>query len=167
MLRVDLQAHPPLANALRRTVLSHVECPAVGSLTIHMNRTPFWDEYVAHRMGLLVLRDGDSDVLTLNVNNDETQVRLVTADELTPPAAVHGNTPIVYLPPGGSLHVDCHVRTGTGAEHARFTPGHAYVKGCTLYIESFGGMAPEKILHTAVATLRRILANAKDSASFA
>lgn len=157
MLSVDCAAEPALANALRRTVLGHVEGRAVGSVTIHVNTTPFWDEYLAHRMGLLVLRKGCPDTVRLDVHNDSADVRLVTAGDVTAegnvPPAVHPSTPLVYLPAGGSVVLDGHVRAGTGSEHARFAPAHAYVDGTTLHIEAFGG-APTDVLYAAVRTLR-------------
>ena len=99
--------------------------------------------------------------MTLNVSNDSNEVTLVTAGDLRPPTAAHPSTPLVYLPPRGSVHLDGHVRKGTGAEHARFAPAHAYVDGHVLHIESFGGADPTDVLRAAVATLRADLAHVR------
>lgn len=157
MLSVDLSAHPmAVANALRRTVLNKAPGEAVESVTIRTNTTPFWDEFLAHRIGLLVLRrvaPGETAELTLRVSGraEATAADLRSATHV----AVHPATPLAYVPEGGELDLTCHVGSGTGSRHCRFAPAFAYVDPArTLHIESHGGVAPQRVLRSAVEALR-------------
>ena len=116
-----------LANALRRTVLSSVPSAAIDTVTFRKNSTTFWDECIAHRLGQLPLRgQGSVGSLRICVHNTTPRVQLVTAAALEAVegdfAAMHPETPLVYLSPDAELDVTCHIRTKTGRDHARFAP---------------------------------------------
>ena len=117
----------PLLNALRRTIMSSVACAAIDQVVFTQNTTPFWPEMIAHRLGMLPLRNLGANTegeLKLLVRNDIGQPLLVTAESLlcTDFAPMHPNTPLVWMPSGGCLELTAHVRTKCGRVHARFCP---------------------------------------------
>lgn len=163
--RFDVPGPRELANALRRTVLSGVESPAVNTLTVRKNTTVFWDEYLAHRCGQLPLRTHDPNVregtLELRVRNDGDEIVLVTASSLRGDAfsPMHPETPLVYLSPHSELDLTAHVQTKVGRDHARFCPALASLSrrddgGARLAIETHTSASPRGVLLEAVRVLR-------------
>ena len=43
------------ANALRRIIMSSINCFAIDSVTFYENSSAMFDEYIAHRIGLIPL----------------------------------------------------------------------------------------------------------------
>lgn len=137
-LQFDLRnAHAPLANALRRILIAEVPSVAIHDVTIYSNTTIFPDEYLAHRLGLVLIRADPEELgdgllhFELRVTNDTHEDRCVYSDEIVyQPAAEHAGLAVQVLPgilicklaPGHELQMDLSAQRGTGAEHAKWSP---------------------------------------------
>jgi len=121
-----------LLNALRRAIISEVPIFAIEDVTFYENTSPMWDEYIAHRLGLIPLR------AEWGTYNAESTVRL--ALEKQGPCVVYSGDlnvldpgvsvvdpeiPIVRLGKGQRLRVECVARVGTAKEHAKWQAGLA------------------------------------------
>lgn len=170
----QVDCHSSLTNALRRAVLGRVGGIAIYSITISHNTTVFWDEYIAHRMGMVPIRPTsgfDACVaevhaatiassqqrtchfpsigsMSLDVENTTNSIQLVTAGQMKSDAfePIHPDTPIVYLSPNTKLHFVAHVHASVGRSHSRFCPALCSMDSGSLTIESHGFMSPKDIL---------------------
>ncbi len=153
------------ANALRRLALSDVPTMAVDFAYFYDNSTSVYDEIIAHRLGLTVLKSDDAIYkykppeeckgeeppnpdcyveifLDKEVSHDAPTGYYVKAkdllisDELVSP--VHPETPIIYLAPGQRIHLVAYARLGRGKEHTKWSPASAAVLQYTPIIEVTG-----------------------------
>lgn len=139
----------PYMNALRRVILSDVPTMAIEYAYFHDNTTSVYDEMVAHRLGLVVLRSDEAldkykppeecrDVeppdpkcyaeffLDVSVPSDNTSGIYVKASDLAlsdkSVAPVYPETPIVYVAPGQRIRFEAYARLGRGREHGKWSP---------------------------------------------
>ena len=116
----DITTHSHVPNALRRALMSDITNIAPDSVTIRTNTSCQTDEYIAHRIGLIPFRalEGADDRATrLTVSG-----RMASASDIVSSAyAPYIDIPIMRLGPNQSLDLDITFRTGSGAEHARFS----------------------------------------------
>ena len=140
----------PLANTLRRIILSEVPCMAIDDIMIIENDSVLHDEILALRLGLIPLKtDLDSynlpeececkselgcrlcrAVLILDVEA-KSEERTVYSKDLIPEdpniAPVSEEIPIVKLAPGQRIKLEAYAKLGRGREHAKWQP----VSACT------------------------------------
>jgi len=136
-------------NAIRRLILSDVPTIAVDFAYFYENSTDVYDEMIAHRLGLLVLKSdealskyaspeacADSQPpnpkcfveMFLDIGLEESAPTgfYVKASEfkISDPSIspVYPDTPITYIAPGQRLHVVAYARLGRGREHAKWSP---------------------------------------------
>ncbi len=132
---------PGFANALRRTVLSEVPSMAIDEVIIVENSSSFYDEYIAHRLGLIPLKtnlkrykvpERKEDLtpentvrLTLEVTCKREE-QMVYSGDLKPVdpfvEPVNMKIPIVKLKKGQKLVLEAIARLGRGKEHAKWQP---------------------------------------------
>ena len=134
---------PAFANSLRRIILGYVPTLAIEEITMVENTSPLFDEYIAHRLGLMPLasdqlglnNQAECDVcegigcdactvtLTLTVETDSNSEMMVYSKELisnnTFVYPVHDEIPIIKMGPDQRLILEAMARMGTGREHAR------------------------------------------------
>ena len=119
-----------LANAIRRSV-GEIPILAVVEADIYKNDSALYDEIIAHRLGLLSLKnqklkkDGSVE-MKLKVKGKEEIVE-VLAGELGDDV-VYPETPIVLLSEGQVLELVARAKAGKGKDHAKFMPGLVYYK---------------------------------------
>jgi DNA-directed RNA polymerase, alpha subunit/40 kD subunit len=136
-------------NAIRRLVLSEVPTMAVDFAYFYENSTDVYDEMIAHRLGLLVLKSDEAlskyappeacadsrppnpkcfVEIFLDVGLEESASTgfYVKASEFrvsdSDVLPVYPDTPITYIAPGQRLHVVAYARLGRGKEHAKWSP---------------------------------------------
>jgi DNA-directed RNA polymerase subunit D len=145
-----------LANVLRRYSMSRVQTMAIESVVFYDNNSAFWDEYIAHRLGLIpittpdMLPEGAEVVFTLDAEGPKTvhASDLVSTDkEIT---AAKGSIIIVTLGPGQKLRFEGKAIVGTGSKHAKFQAGLVSYgedkDSLKLFVESFFQMEPAEVL---------------------
>jgi len=146
---------PAFANSIRRTILGYVETLAIEEVIMVENTSPLFDEYVAHRLGLIPLastdlnlnRQAECDIcegvgcdactvtLSLTQETDSGSDMVVYSSELIPNNTfvypVINEIPILKMGPDQRLILEAQARLGTGKEHAKWQPtaslGYQYV----------------------------------------
>lgn len=127
------------ANALRRYMTGEVPTMAIESCTFNKNDSVLYDEVIAHRLGLVVLktdldsyqRPKEGEALAahneLKLNLDVVGPKTVYAKDIVSKdpkvVPVHPDTVIVKLLEGQELNVELSAILGTGKQHAKWTPG--------------------------------------------
>lgn len=127
-----------LANAIRRYV-SHVPIMAIDEVEIMKNDSPLYDETVAHRLGLVPLKN-DKNVK----ENAEAKMKLsvkkegfVYSGELNGEMdVVYDKIPITILDRGQEMELNATVRAGKGIEHSKFNPGLIFYRNvCEIILD--------------------------------
>ncbi len=139
---------PVFANTLRRLMIDEVPTMAIEDIDFSKNNTILYDEMVAHRMGLIPLK---TDLKSYNLPGkckcegkgcNRCQLKMVLktskssgyiyASEIKSkdPAVkpVYGEMPIVKLLKGQALELEATAVLGTGKQHVKWSPCHAYYK---------------------------------------
>jgi DNA-directed RNA polymerase subunit D len=134
-------ASPAFANAFRRAMIGEVPTLAIEDVRIYDNTSAFFDEMLAHRLGLIPIKTdlstystqenctcggagcpGCTVTFTLSVEGPKTVLSsdLIPQDPNATP--VYDNIPIVKLAKGQKLVVEARAVLNTGREHAKWQP---------------------------------------------
>lgn len=134
-------ASPAFANAFRRAMIGEVPTLAIEDVRIYDNTSAFFDEMLAHRLGLIPIKTdlstystqenctcggagcpGCTVTFTLSVEGPKTVLSsdLIPQDPKATP--VYDNIPIVKLTKGQKLVVEARAVLNTGREHAKWQP---------------------------------------------
>jgi DNA-directed RNA polymerase subunit D len=154
------------ANMLRRYAISRVETFAIEDVTIYENNTSFFDEFIAHRLGLIPLKmpkgklKKDYEVLFLLDHSEEGTVysgHLKSSDKEVVP--ISDKIPIIKLKNGQNIKLEAKAVLGCAADHAKWQPGivsYFYEKEDEIKftIESFGQMKAKEILKRALEKIK-------------
>lgn len=134
------------ANALRRTMIERVPTMAIEKVIFSKNSSVLYDEIIAHRLGLVPLTTdlkGYNDQATCKCKGEgcarcqasftlkSTSVGIVEATSMKssdPKIKPTLPLPIVKLLKGQDIEFEAIARLGTGKEHAKFNPCHAWYK---------------------------------------
>lgn len=120
----EAEIEESLANAIRR-YLNQIPILAIDEVEISKNDSPLYDETIAHRIGLIPLKEEKSSdkkpgKLTLNVKREGT---VYSGDLKGHPTVVYKNIPITTLSGDQVLELDAFVKAGKASEHSKFSPG--------------------------------------------
>ena len=134
-------ASPAFANGFRRAMIGEVPTLAIEDVRIYDNTSAFFDEMLAHRLGLIPIKTdlstystkekcscggagcpGCMVTFTLSVEGPKTVLSgdLIPQDPNATP--VYDNIPIVKLTKGQKLVIEAHAILNTGREHAKWQP---------------------------------------------
>jgi len=130
------------ANTLRRLMIGEVPTMAIEDLVIAKNDSVLYDEIIAHRLGLVVLKtDLDSYnmqsvckckgagcaqcqlKLTLSVEGPKTVYAEDIKSEDPKVIPIYGKTVLVKLLEGQKLEIEATAVLGIGKEHSKWNPG--------------------------------------------
>lgn len=144
----DIPLH--VLNSIRRAIIAEVPTMAIDSVVFTMNSSVFYDEYIAHRLGLIPLTSeaaldkykspeecreaGDRGLFTedcfvkldLEGKGEEGKLAtlhsgdLKTSDPDVKP--VYDNIPIIVLGKNQEIRLEAYARLGRGKEHAKWSP---------------------------------------------
>ncbi len=159
-------ARSGIANAVRRGISGSVACFAIDRITFYENTSSMFDEYIAHRIGLVPIatpasgyNEKDEILFTLEATGPTTvySKSLESADKEVEVA--NEKIPIIKLGPEQKLRVECKAVMGTGAKHSKFQPGLVTYEetgddSFSFQVEAFGQMSPAEMVNKAVAALR-------------
>ena len=149
-IRLVIKGYPvALVNAIRRSILSDVPTMAVDFAYFYENSSSVYDEIIAHRLGLVVLKsdealgkykspeecreasETDSKcfvelIIEKEVPEDSDRGVYVRASDIKSSdpdvVPVYPETPLTYLAPGQRLHIVAYARLGRGREHGKWSP---------------------------------------------
>ena len=137
---------PAFANALRRTIINYVPTIAIEEVIMVENNTAMFDEYIAHRLGLIPLNSDIDDLnmqsecdvcngagcnactvtLTLTQETDLNTTMTITSGELIPSDhrvyPIVEDVPIMKMGPDQRLILEAIARLGNGKEHSKWQP---------------------------------------------
>lgn len=167
--------HNTIINSFRRIILDDVPTFAIEDVEVVANDSPLYSEAIAHRLGLIPLKtdfksynikskctcggvgcalcevkmtlscDEEGYVMSSLIKSDDPQI-----------VPVYENIPITKLF-DGKVEFNMKAILGTGREHAKWAPGHAYLNDngdeVELIIESFGQMSGKDIYNKAIDVL--------------
>lgn len=137
---------PTQLNTLRRLMIDYVPTIAMENIEIVKNSSVLYDEVVAHRLGLVVLKTTDDYVMPTECTCKgegcaKCQVKLtlkakgpctVYASEMksSDPKVkpVYGKTPIVKLLVDQEIEVVASAQLGIGKEHTKWSPGLVFYR---------------------------------------
>ncbi len=116
----EAETNSTLANGIRRYVNS-VPIVAIEEVEIARNDSPLYDETIAHRMGLIPLKQGKKDAkFKLKVKREGT----VYSGDIEGIDIVYDKIPITLLSKGQEMEIKGVTGAGIGKDHAKFSPGN-------------------------------------------
>ena len=125
-------AKPTLVNAIRRAIMSEIPIFAVDEVIFFENSTPFFDEYIAHRLAMIPLKTS-MDVVRTDPNRTvilelEKEAKesvetiysgdLKSSDPLIVPA--NDRIPIIKMRQGQRIRFQAIARVGRGRDHSKW-----------------------------------------------
>ncbi len=129
------EADPLFLNTIRRFILEEVPTLAIEDVYIYDNTSVLWDEFLAHRLGLIPFHTPEEFVTKVN----EIKVKMKLKKE--GPGWVYAkdiqiedsrvytpypDIPIVWLEKGQRVDIEMEAVMGKGKEHSKWSPGWAY-----------------------------------------
>ncbi len=154
------------ANAIRRAAINHVKCFAIDTVTFYDNTSAIFDEYIAHRIGLIPIKtplsgysDEDEVIFTLDATGPKTVYSGELSSRDKDVEVSNDKIPIIKLAAEQKLRVDCKAVMGDGFRHSKFQPGIVTYE-CpdentfNFYVETFGQMPPKEIINKAVGAIK-------------
>ena len=158
------------ANLLRRYCINSIPTFAIEEVSIYENSSSFFDEYIAHRLGLIPLTTPakalKNEEVTLMLDAEGPGVTYSkdlksTSKDVMP---VSDKIPLLKLLEEQKVRIEAKAVVGIGKQHAKFQPGivsYGYEKDgeFNFFIESYGQMKAKDILKTA---LEKIEENAEE-----
>jgi len=144
------------ANMLRRYSMSCVPVLAIDSVTFYDNTSAFWDEYIAHRLGLMPVTtpsktpESAEIIFSLDAEGPKTVYASDMKSSDKSISIAQEKIPVVTLGPNQHLRLEGKAVLGTGKRHAKFQAGFVSYgeegKGVRLVVESFFQMEPSEVL---------------------
>lgn len=159
-----------LANAIRR-YMNEIPVLAIDEVEISKNDSPLYDETIAHRLGLVVLKTDKTagGKTTTNFKLNVKKDGMVYSGELSPAKVVYDKIPITLLNKGQELQLVAITRMGKGIEHSKFSPGFLFYRDSVnaeeetdskekvLSLESFGQLTVKDIFAKSIDALKKDL----------
>lgn len=162
--------HNSIVNAIRRTILDDVPTFAIEDVEIVRNESPLYDETIAHRLGLIPLKTDLSSYefrkegelgsalneVKMTLSQDEQGYVYSGSIKSDDPAIVPVDTqiPVTKLFESKSIELNAKAILGTGREHAKWAPAHAYLRenknSLELVIEPFGQLELKELYNKAI-----------------
>ncbi len=116
-----VEANESILNAIRRYV-NQIPVLAVDEIEISKNDSPLYDETIAHRIGLIPLKNENKAKGKLKL--DVKKEGIVYSGELKGDIKViYDKIPITLLDKNQELELVANVKIGKGNEHSKFSPG--------------------------------------------
>jgi len=144
------------ANMVRRYSISRVPILAIDKVTFYDNNSAFWDEYLAHRLGLMPIttpdkfpEDGEV-IFSLDAEGPKTVLSSEIESSDKGINIAQGEIIVGTLGQGQHLRFEGVAVLGTGKKHAKFQAGLVGYgeeeKNLRMFVESFYQMKPSEVI---------------------
>jgi DNA-directed RNA polymerase subunit D len=110
-----------LVNSIRRYV-GQIQIAAIDDVEISKNDSPLYDETVAHRMGLIPLKQNGKKEGKLKLSS-QTKGFVYSGSLKGDFEIVYPKMPITLLSEEQEIEIVANVKMGKGQDHAKFSPG--------------------------------------------
>ncbi len=152
------------ANALRRMLINSVDCFAIDKVTFYENNSVMFDEYIAHRIGMVPIttpkgyNEKDEVLFSLEAEGPKTVYSKDIESKDKEVKVANDDIPIIKLGANQRLKFDGRAVIGHGMKSSKFqtciaTYKQIDEKNYDFYIESFGQMPPAEIFKRAVSII--------------
>lgn len=142
---------------MRRIAIGFVGCFAIDNVTFYENTSALFDEYIAHRLGLIPIvtpkdyDEKDEVVFSLEAEGPATVYSKELKSKDKNVKIANDAIPIIKLAEGQRIRVDCKAVVGYGRKSAKFQTGIVSYKekngsDFEFYVESFGQMPASEIV---------------------
>ncbi len=154
------------ANTLRRIATNSVKTFAIDRVTVYENGSAMFDEYIAHRIGLVPIHtptkgydEKDEVLFTLEAEGPKTVYSSDLACSDKEVRVANGQIPLIKLAEGQKVRLEGKAVMGTALRHAKFQPGLVTYdtndnSTYAFYVESFGQMQPRAIINKAFEVIK-------------
>ena len=156
-------------NAIRRYIIGNIPVYAIDKIIVYENKTSFFDEYIAHRIGMIPLKVDDSlkdEEIAFFL--DEQGPKVVYSSSLKSniekaKVAVE-NIPIITLKDGKSIRLEGRVKKSIGREHSKFQSGISSYEvreengnniSGIMFVETLYHFSPKELLEKALEALSK------------
>ncbi|BCS90949.1 MAG: DNA-directed RNA polymerase subunit D [Candidatus Micrarchaeota archaeon] len=153
-----------LVNAIRRAVINSVKTYAIDTVTVYKNTSAMFDEYIAHRIGLIPIetpekRTEESVLFRLEAKGPVTVYSKDLKSEDPYVKVANTNIPIIKLGENQELILEGKAVLGDAKRHAKFQAALASYEikddsRIEFYVESFGQMPPKRALKEAIQNIK-------------
>jgi len=120
---------PAFINSIRRSMMLHSPSLAIENVSIYENDAAMFDEFLAHRLGMLPLKTdlkgyklGDKVKLVLEKEGPCTVYSKDIKSTDPKIEVVDKNVPLTRLGKGNRIKIEMEAVMGTGEEHAKWQP---------------------------------------------
>ena len=152
------------ANALRRSMINGVGSLAIDGVTFYENSSAMFDEYIAHRVGLIPIHtpkdydEKDEVVFSLAAEGPGIVLSKDLVSTSKGVVVANGKIPIIKLAEGQTLKIDAKAIFRNALKSSKFQPGLVTYKSVDdekfeFYVETFGQMPPLEIVHRALSMI--------------
>lgn len=144
------------ANVIRRYAMSRVPVLAIDTVTYYDNTSAFWDEYLAHRLGLMPITTPDKTpesaeiVFSCDAEGPKTVYASDVASSDKGITIAKDKIHIATLGPNQHIRFEAQAVLGTARQHAKFQAGLVGYgedeKNLRMFVESFYQMPPADVI---------------------
>jgi len=144
------------ANLLRRYSMSHVPVLAIDTVTFYDNTSALWDEYIAHRLGLMPVTTPDKTpesaeiIFSLDAEGPKTVYSSDLQSSDKDITMAKERITVATLGQNQHLRLEGKAILGTGKKHGKYQAGLVSYgeedKGIRMFVESFYQMEPSEVL---------------------
>ena len=128
-----LKTSENIANAIRRSV-GLISTMAIDEMEISRNDSPLYDETLAHRLGLVPIKNEKSmkegDVLKFKLDSKKDGT-VYSGDIKGEIEVVYDKIPLTILGKDQEMKIKGKTKMGRGIEHAKFSPGIVFFRDIT------------------------------------
>lgn len=115
-----------VANSIRRYV-HKIPVSAIDEVEIFKNDSALYDEMIAHRIGLIPLKQGKKKEGSLKLQS-KGEGTVYSKDLQGDFEVVYDNIPLAILAAGQEIKINAFVKPGTGSEHSKYSPGMIFYR---------------------------------------
>lgn len=156
-----------MANSIRRYAMMHIPVLAIDKVTFYDNNSAMFDEYIAHRMGLMPVATPAKTPkeAAISFRLDESGPKTVYSQDLKSSdkeiAVAREKLPIITLGENQRIRLEAATRLGSGTEHAKFQAGIVSYgledDKIRFQVESFYQMTPAEMIRRGCSALEEDL----------